>query len=111
MARIIESENGNRRIIKMSTDDILSIVKDYQRIVPRFSKIEDARNYLSDVVIYVPEDVYNNLVESMLNEQIHQAMQNVCYNLNTMHSRAGQDDLAVVYRNIYYDYRGNSVEV
>lgn len=47
----------------------------------------------------------------MLNEQIHQAMQNVCYNLNTMHSRAGQDDLAVVYRNIYYDYRGNSVEV
>ena len=25
----------------------------------------------------------------MLNEQIHQAMQNVCYNLNTMHSRAG----------------------
>ena len=57
MARIIESENGNRRIIKMSTDDILSIVKDYQRIVPRFSKIEDARNYLSDVVIYVPEDV------------------------------------------------------
>ena len=36
MARIIESQNGARRIIKMSTDDIISIVKDYQRIVPRF---------------------------------------------------------------------------
>lgn len=57
MARVIESENGGRRIIKMSTDDILSIVKDYQRIVPRFSKIEDVRSYLADIVIYIPEDV------------------------------------------------------
>lgn len=57
MARIIESETGSRRIIKMSTDDILSIVKDYQRIVPRFSSIEDARNYLSDTVIFIPEEI------------------------------------------------------
>lgn len=57
MARIIESESGERRIIKISTDDILSIVQDYQRIVPRFSSIEDARNYLSDTVIFIPEDV------------------------------------------------------
>ena len=56
MARIIETENGARRIIKMSTDDILSIVKDYQRIVPRFSTINEARNFLSDTVIYIPED-------------------------------------------------------
>ena len=55
MARIIES--GERRIIKMSVDDILSIVQDYQRIVPRFSDIETARNYLSDTVVYIPEDV------------------------------------------------------
>ena len=55
MARIIES-NG-RRIIKMSVDDILSIVQDYQRIVPRFSDIETARNYLSDTAIFIPEDV------------------------------------------------------
>lgn len=55
MARIIES--GERRIIKMSVNDILSIVQDYQRIVPRFSTVEAARNYLSDTVIYIPEDV------------------------------------------------------
>ena len=54
MARIIES--GGRRLIKMSTDDILSVVQDYQRLVPRFSTAEDARDYLSDTVIYIPED-------------------------------------------------------
>ena len=57
MARIIESTNGDRRIIKMSVDDIISIVQDYQRIVPRFSNIENARNYLSDTVIFIPEDI------------------------------------------------------
>ena len=56
MARIIET-NSKRRIIKMSTDDILTLVKDYQRIVPRHSTEEDARNYLSDTVIYIPEDI------------------------------------------------------
>ena len=57
MARIIESENGGRRIIKMSVDDILSVVRDYQNIVPRFSSAEDTRSYLSDTVIYLPEDI------------------------------------------------------
>lgn len=57
MARIIESQNGLRRVIKMSTDDILSVVKDYQRIVPRFSNYEEARNYLEDAVIFIPEDI------------------------------------------------------
>ena len=57
MARIIESQTGSRRMIKMSTDDIISVVQDYQRIVPRFSSIEDARSYLADTVIFIPEDV------------------------------------------------------
>ncbi len=57
MARIIESQTGSRRMIKMSTDDIISVVQDYQRIVPRFSSIEDARSYLSDTVIFIPEEV------------------------------------------------------
>ena len=57
MARIIENSKGQRRIIRMSTDDIISVVKDYQRIVPRFSAENDARDYLSDTVIYIPEDV------------------------------------------------------
>lgn len=57
MARIIENLSGTRRIIKMSVDDIISVVKDYQRIVPRFSNEEDARNYLADRVVYIPEEV------------------------------------------------------
>ena len=57
MARIIDTIDGSRRIIKLSTDDILSIVKDYQRIVPRFSTFEDTKSYLSDTVIYIPEDI------------------------------------------------------
>ena len=48
---------GERRIIKMSTDDILSIVRDYQRIVPRNSNYEEVRNHLDDCVIYIPEDI------------------------------------------------------
>ena len=57
MARIIESQTGSRRIIKLSVEDIISIVKDYQRIVPRFSNIDDVRNYLSDEIIFIPEEV------------------------------------------------------
>ena len=57
MARIIESENQIRRIIRMSTEDIISVVRDYQRIVPRGSSINEARNILSDTVIYIPEDI------------------------------------------------------
>lgn len=41
----------------MSVDDVISVVKDYQRIVPRFSNVEQARNYLSDTIIYIPEDL------------------------------------------------------
>ena len=52
MARIIETQNGGRRIIKMSVDDIISVVQDYQRIVPRFSKEREARDFLSDTIIY-----------------------------------------------------------
>ena len=57
MARIIEAADGKRRMIKMSTEDIISIVRDYQRIVPRFSSTEDGRNYLSDTVIFLPEEI------------------------------------------------------
>ena len=57
MARIIESEKSNRRLIKMSTNDIISIVQDYQRIVPRASTLNEARKFLSDTVIYIPEEI------------------------------------------------------
>jgi len=57
MARIIELNTSNRRLIKMSADDIISIVKDYQRIVPRFSNEATARNYLEDTIIFIPEEI------------------------------------------------------
>ena len=57
MARIIESPNGIRRIIKLSVNDIISIVQDYQRIVPRGSEYSEAISFLNDSVIYIPEDV------------------------------------------------------
>ena len=44
MARIIEKESSTRRLIKLSSDDIISIVQDYQRIVPRTASIKDARH-------------------------------------------------------------------
>ena len=57
MARIIESSTSARRLIKLSTEDILSIVRDYQAVVPRYSDIEDVRSYLQDRNFFIPEDV------------------------------------------------------
>ena len=57
MARIIESQSGCRRIIKLSVDDIISVVRDYQNIVPRNSSSDEVRNYLADRVVFIPEEV------------------------------------------------------
>ena len=57
MARIIESSDGRRRIIKMSADDIISVVQDYLRIVPRGADSETIRSYLTDTVVFIPEDI------------------------------------------------------
>ena len=57
MARIIENEVGKRRLIRMSTDDVISVVREYQRIVKLRSSSEEVRNQLEDCVIFIPEDV------------------------------------------------------
>lgn len=57
MAKIIETTSSTRRIIKMSVDDILSVVREYQNVVPRFSSAKETRDFLSDTVIYLPEDI------------------------------------------------------
>lgn len=57
MARIIETIDGNRRLIQMTANDIISIVNEYQRIVPRGINYEMVRNYLENTVIYLPEDL------------------------------------------------------
>jgi hypothetical protein len=56
MARIIESVTGSRRIIKLSAADVISVVKDYQQIVPRFITEKEAIDYLTDRIIFIPED-------------------------------------------------------
>ena len=57
MARIIENEAGKRRLIRMSTDDVISVVREYQRVVTIRSSSEEVRNQLEDCVIFIPEDV------------------------------------------------------
>lgn len=57
MARIIESATGGRRIIKLSTSDIISVVQEYQQLVAQNRQINDVRSILDDNVIFVPEDV------------------------------------------------------
>lgn len=54
MARIIE---GERRIIKMSVDDILNIVREYQVICQNSCCYEHTRELLEKKDIYIPEDI------------------------------------------------------
>ena len=54
MARIIE---GERRFIKMSVDDVISIVQTYQQICKKSCCYEHTRELLAKNDFYVPEDV------------------------------------------------------
>ncbi len=54
MARIIENE---RRIIKLSADDVLSIVREYQIICSKSCCYEHTRELLNKADFYVPEDI------------------------------------------------------
>lgn len=54
MARIIE---GDRRIIKMSVDDILNIVREYQVITHKACCYEHTRELLEKADFFVPEDL------------------------------------------------------
>jgi hypothetical protein len=57
MARIIENETGKRRIIKMTSDDVLNVVREYQKYVRFKNSAEEIRNQLEDCVIFIPEDM------------------------------------------------------
>lgn len=54
MAQIME---GKRRLIKMSVDDVLNIVREYQQITKNSCCYEHTRELLSKQAIYVPEDM------------------------------------------------------
>lgn len=53
MARIIE---GKRRIVQLSVDDILDIVREYQRLTYKSCCYEHTREILERIKIFVPEE-------------------------------------------------------
>ncbi len=53
MARIIE---GKRRIIRLSTDDVINIVQEYKRLTRRACCYEHTREILAKFPVYIPED-------------------------------------------------------
>ena len=56
MARIIENLSG-RRTIKLSTQDIISVVQQYQIIVGRNRNYSEITSLLQDYALFLPEDV------------------------------------------------------
>ncbi len=56
MARIIENGIG-RRLIKISTDDIFSIIKEYQKIISNTENKTHIREILNKAHFYLPEEV------------------------------------------------------
>lgn len=56
MAKIIENKRG-RRMIQMSVDDILSVVREYQRIVKNPKTYDGIRMILQQANMYLPEEI------------------------------------------------------
>lgn len=57
MARIIESNSNERRVIRLTTDDIIAVVQEYQQLTNGLKYLENIRDILSDNVIYLPESL------------------------------------------------------
>ena len=54
MASIIESE---RRIIKLSVDDVLNIVREYQKLTQNSCCYDHTREILQKTPLFIPEDL------------------------------------------------------
>ena len=54
MAKIID---GQRRIIKLSVEDVLNVVREYQRLTYNSCCYEHTREILEKHVMFVPEDL------------------------------------------------------
>jgi hypothetical protein len=57
MAKIITTKNAKRRTIRLSTDDIISVVQSYQQLTKRCVDIGNIRDILSNTVFYLPEEM------------------------------------------------------
>lgn len=56
MAEIVENLYG-RRMIRVSTDDVISLVKEYQNTVCGICSYEKIREMLNNREFFIPEDV------------------------------------------------------
>lgn len=54
MAKIIE---GKRRIIRLSTEDVLNIIREYQQITRKSCCYEHTRELLGKNPLFIPEEV------------------------------------------------------
>ncbi len=57
MAKILNDE-CKRRIIRLSTDDVLNIVREYQQITESEKKYKKIREKLDEHELYLPEDLF-----------------------------------------------------
>ena len=53
MAKILE---GQRRIVRLSVDDVLNIVREYQQLTYKSCCYEHTRELLEKCPMYIPED-------------------------------------------------------
>lgn len=56
MAKIIENKRG-RRMVRVSTDDVIMIVREYQNTVLNIRNYETIREQLDKREIYLPEEL------------------------------------------------------
>ena len=56
MAKIIENNSG-RRTIRLSTNDIIDVVREYQALSKGCFSYEETRKVISEVSFYLPEDI------------------------------------------------------
>lgn len=54
MAKIIE---GQRRIIRLSTEDVLNIIREYQQLTRKSCCYEHTREILNKNPLFIPEEV------------------------------------------------------
>lgn len=57
MAKIIENLDGKRRMIKLTTEDVFSVIREYQNASRGCMTSEEIRLALSDKVFFIPEDI------------------------------------------------------
>lgn len=56
MAKVLNNFEG-RNTIRLSADDVISIVREYQNIILRAKNAEEIRNTLENYNFYIPEDI------------------------------------------------------